>query len=361
MLEDRNGGPYVIAEVGQNHNGSVGIATELIRMAADPRPQAEAHYEGLHPFKASAVKFTKRKLSQELTAEAAQATYEGPNSFGHTYGAHRRALELKWEQMAVLAEYAKRAGVDFGMTVCHPHLVARALEACLDIRFLKVASRDITNQPLLDALAKVAPEIPKVVSLGMATEQDLLRVLNTFDDQLGTLTIMHCRSIYPTPPEHWDLQMVPVLRQRLEPHGVQVGYSCHALGMTACVAAVAMGAQVVEKHVTLDRRMQGGDHLGSVDRGGLWRLLRDVNAVDRGQQGTMDVRVPPVTQPFVNKLGRSLAWATTLMPDTEVEDRHLCLVSPGTGLPWSERHQLLGKRTTAQVEQLALCTPGDVA
>lgn len=361
MLESRHGGPYVIAEVGQNHNGSVGIAQELIRMAADPRPQGEADHRQLHPFKADAVKFTKRKLSQELTADASQATYDGANSFGHTYGDHRRALELRWEQMAVLAEYAKLAGVDFGVTVCHPHLVARALEACLDLRFLKVASRDIANEPLLKVLADIAPDIPKVLSLGMATEHDLERALHVFRNQLDTLTVLHCRSIYPTPPEHWDLQMVPVLRQRLEPHGIQVGYSCHALGMTAAVAAVAMGATVVEKHVTLDRRMKGGDHLGSVDRGGLWRLLRDTSAVHRGAQGPLEVRTPPETKPFQNKLARSLAWATTLLPDTEVEERHLCLVSPGTGLPWNERAQLLGKRTTRQVEQLTLCTPEDVA
>lgn len=359
-LKGRGGRPYVIAEVGQNHNGSMGMATELIRMAADPRPQEQVAAEQLQPLKASAVKFTKRKLSAELSRDMAATAYDGPHSFGATYWKHREALELKWPQYTVLSEHARKAGVDFGVTVCHPDLVRGALEKCTDLAFLKVASRDIRNEPLLEEVAHLGEKLPTIVSLGMATEGDLARVLRIFRHQLDTLTVLHCRSIYPTPARVWDLQVIPELRYRLNPEGVRVGYSDHSLGTAACIAATAMGAQVLEKHITLDRRMSGSDHRGSLDRGGLYRLLRDVTNVALGITGDIGVRTPSATKPAQAKLDRSLAWATSLNEGTEVEERHLALVSPGTGLPWQARDQLLGKKTVHHVEQLTLCEVGDV-
>ena len=362
-LQRRNSdpGPYVIAEVGQNHNGSAAMALELVDMVADPRPQEQVDAETLRRYKADAVKFTRRKLSQELTRELMDAEYTGRNSFGTTYGLHREQLELRWPSYTLLSERAYVDGVDFGVTVCHPDLVKGALEHCTALAFLKVASRDVQNVPLLEALADMAAEVPKVVSLGMATEDDLARVLRIFAKQLDTLTVLHCRSMYPTPPHLWDLQVIPELRHRLSPEGIQVGYSDHSLGNAACIAATAMGAQVLEKHVTLDRRMRGSDHQGSVDRGGLYRLLRDVTAVALGSSGAPGVRMPGELRPSKNKLARSLAWNQTLLAGTVVTEAHLCLVSPGTGLPWSARDELVGKRVTGQVEQLALCAPEDVA
>lgn len=360
-LAKQGGRPYVIAEVGQNHNGSERLAHELVRMASDTRPQEQTDAETLTLARADAVKFTRRKLSAEMSKGMAEEPYHGPHSYGPTYGQHRRHLELGWPSYTKLADHAAQRGVDFGVTVCHPDLVSGALENCTALAFLKVASRDIRNEPLLEAIADMAPDVPKVVSLGMAEEADLERVLRIFRKQLNTLTVMHCRSLYPTRPTLWDLQVIPELRQRMNPMGVEVGYSDHSLGNAACIAATAVGAQVLEKHVTLDRMMQGSDHLGSVDRGGLYRLLRDVTAVALGTVGEVGVRMPAATKASQAKLGRSLAWATTLLPGTEVEERHLALVSPGTGLPWQARDQLVGKKVNRQVEQLTLCAPDDVA
>lgn len=361
MLKGRDGRPYVIAEVGQNHNGSLGMAAELVRLAADPRPQEQADADALPELRADAVKFTKRKLAQELSGPMAATEYTGPHSFGTTYGVHRENLELRWPAYTSLSDTARLMGVQFGVTICHPDLVSGALEHVTALAFLKVASRDIGNVPLLERIAELAPGVPKVVSLGMATEDDLARVLRIFADQLDTLTVMHCRSVYPAPPHVWDLQLIPELKYRLGPEGVQVGYSDHSLGLAACIAATAMGADVLEKHVTLDRRMRGSDHQGSVDRGGLYRLLRDVTAVALGASGDLGVSMRAEAKATRAKLGRSLAWAVTLMPGTEVTEKHLCLVSPGTGLPWDARDALLGRKVTKQVEQLALCAPEDVA
>lgn len=352
---------YVIAEVGQNHNGSLGMAAELIRMAADPRPQDAQDHHLRIPYRADAVKFTKRKLNQELSADAWRADYRGPNSFGRTYGEHRKALELSWAQLEELSLLAFELGLDMGMTVCHPDDVPRALEHIHDLAFLKVASRDIGNEPLLRELAETAKGMRKIVSLGMAGERDVEVLLRIFHEQHAELTLLHCRSIYPTPPQHWDLQVIPWLRQRMEPHGIRVGYSDHSVGLTAGIAAVGMGAQVLEKHVTLDRRMKGSDHLGALDRGGFWRLLRDIRMLEDGISGELELRMPEATKPTQAKLGRSLAYATTLLKGTEVEERHLTMVSPGSGLSWEARHELLGKELKHQVEQLTLCQLDDVA
>ena len=362
-LQTGNGAPYVIAEVGQNHNGSTGLARELIRLAGDPRPQDALGAEAREWLSCSAVKFTKRYLREELSRELGAMPYTGPHSYGQTYAEHRRALELTWPQLEELSEYqaVTQPQLGFGVTVCHQSLVKPAMERVHELAFLKVASRDIENEPLLQELAMVATGVPKIVSLGMATAMDVERILRTFHDQLDELVLMHCRSIYPAPPESWDLQVLFGLQERMEPLGVTVGYSDHAIGNAACVAAVAMGALVIEKHVTLDRRMKGSDHLGSADRGGLYRLLRDLKAVTLGTAGDTLVHLAPQAASSHAKLGRSLAWNQTLLPGTEVSERHLALVSPGSGMPWSARGELVGQLVARQVEPLALCAPADVA
>lgn len=357
MLTDRRNPnlPYLIAEIGQNHNGSRHMGEELIRMAADSRSvQAYTDAPDSPRLSASAVKFTKRKLTEEMTEAVALAPYE-VNSFGATYGEHRRRLELGWDEFSILAERAYVEGVDFGVTVCHPDLVDKALEYCLALSFIKVASRDIRNGPLLDRLVKVPDSVPIVVSLGMANETDLSDVLRRFRKKLDSLTVLHCRSIYPAKAHTWDLGVIPALRHRLEPLGVQVGYSDHSIGNAACMAAVAMGAQVIEKHITLDRRSLGGDHLGSLDRGGLSRLVRDLERVSLGIGNDSSVRMHPEAEPARRKLARSLAWRSTLTPGTVVEEGDLCLLSPGNGLDYTSRGLIVGKTVVEQVERHTLC------
>lgn len=345
---------YVIAEIGQNHNGSMGIAKELIRMAADPRPAPTIPGEELPALAANAVKFTKRKLSEEGSREMMSARYEGRNSFGADYGSHRQALEFSIPQMAELSSYARGVGLEFGLTVCHPDLVARSLAEIPHLDFLKVASRDLTNVPLLEAIADadLPSKVTVVISTGMATEQDLDRALAILRD-VRPLIVMHCRSVYPCPPDAWDLQVIPALYAKLHRHlgEITVGYSDHSVGILAPAIARALGATVIEKHITLDRRMRGTDQLGSVERDGLYRMLRSIHETELALGGIPSIHLNPLASPAKAKLERSLHYASSLLKGTVVEDRHLVMLSPGSGLPWSMKDQVVGQALARGVEK----------
>src|SRR5690606_12202698 len=161
---------YLIGEIGQNHNGSVEIAKQIVDLAATPVSEDLFGYS----FKGmDAVKLTKRDLDHELSASALQAEYNSPHSFGRTYGEHRKALELSDEQHYEIYQYVKSKNLDFIETLCAP--------SCLSILkyfkpdYLKVASRDLTNLPLVKALAET--KIPIILSTGMGGKPELEEAL----------------------------------------------------------------------------------------------------------------------------------------------------------------------------------------
>jgi sialic acid synthase SpsE len=168
---------YIIGEIGQNHNGSVDIAKKIIDIITGPVVD-KLFGESLQPV--NAVKLTKRDLGEELSASQMMKPYDSPNSFGKTYGEHRAYLELSDEQHYEIYKYAKGKGLDFVETLC--------ARKCLSIFSLfkpdrlKVASRDLTNIPLIEALAET--KIPMILSTGMGGKKEL-------DDALGVITRYH--------------------------------------------------------------------------------------------------------------------------------------------------------------------------
>lgn len=262
---------YIIGEIGQNHCGSMEIARQLIRMAANPAPadHPERKAEGVN-----AVKLTKRDLAHELTPEIMDRPYDGPHSFGKTYRQHREYLELWPSQHWVLYNFAKELGLDFIETLCHP--------SCLDLLTwftpdaLKVASRDLTNLPLLEALAETS--IPIILSTGMDGRAEIDAALEVITRHHSNITILHCLSQYPA--QYGNLNLLSIQYLRSQYPEFRIGYSDHSVGIAAPIAAVAAGAEVIEKHITLDRTMKGSDHLCSLERDGLYRLVRDIRNVD---------------------------------------------------------------------------------
>lgn len=341
---------YVIAEIGQNHNGSVDIARALIDMAADPRPAPVVAGEQREPLRASAVKFTKRKLNEEGSRGMMSARYGGPHSFGATYGEHRRALELEWDDLAELSRYAKSSGLDFGLTVCHPDCVQAALARIPHLSFLKVASRDLENIPLLRAIndADRPHGLEVIVSTGMSDQEAIVEAVDTLAD-VRRLALLHCRSAYPVAAQDWDLQIIPTLSSWFGSRG-RIGYSDHSVGVLAPALAVALGAEVIEKHVTLDRRLKGSDQLGSVEREGLYRMLRSIQEAELAVSGPKLPYRSEAASAARAKLARSLHYASSLIAGTEVEERHLVLLSPGTGLPYADLARVVGRRLRRSVE-----------
>jgi len=330
---------YIIGEIGQNHNGSVDIAKKLIDAVAEP-VEDKLFGEYLKPM--DAVKFTKRDLAEELSKSEMIRPYTGAHSFGKTYGEHRAFLELDDEQHFELYSYAKDKGLDFVETLC--------ARGCLSIfRYfepdrLKVASRDLTNLPLLATMAETG--IPMILSTGMGGKQELDTALDIITKYHSKISILHCLSQYPSEYKNINLNTIPFLIREYPEY--TIGYSDHSIGIVVPVAAVALGAKIIEKHITLDRKMKGTDHKGSLGTEGIWRMVRDIRNVEKSM-GEEKMFISDVVADTRIKLERSVASAHEIKKGEMIREEDLHLLSPGDGFKWDEKHMLVGKKAAENI------------
>lgn len=336
----------VVAEIGQNHSGSMEIARALIDMAADPRP-ADMR-DGPH-YSCWGVKFTKRDLAHELTESAMRAPYHSRHAFGETYADHRCRLELSDSQLAELYRHATGLGLHYMITFCHPN--NRSVLKHFTPDRLKVASRDLTNGPLLEALAETG--IPITLSTGMATRFEIDRALDIVTRHHEKIVLYVCTSAYPCPPEHLNLSRIHTLK---EAYPYPVGLSDHSIGIAIATSAVAMGAEWIEKHVTLDRTMRGTDQAGSMERDGMYRVLRNITELELAL-GTGAFHPPSSVEAARGKLERSLAATRDLEAGHVITLDDLELLSPGTGVGWHDRWMVVGKTLRRKVPRGELVTP----
>jgi sialic acid synthase len=339
---------YIIAEAGQNHQGSMYFAGRLIERAAMPIFYDSKPVQGV-----DAIKFTKRDLSAEMTASKAAELYTGPHSFGRTYGEHRTALELTAEQHGELCAYARACGLDFIDTMCAIGAL-EVLNYCTP-DYLKVASRDLDNLPLLRAIGET--KLPVIISTGMSDEVDLCEAMNVLTGYHDNITILHCVSAYPTPYPDVNLQTIPWLMHRFPQY--RIGFSDHTTGILAAPLAVISGAKVIEKHITIDRSMKGSDHQGSLGSEGLNRCVRDIRNAEAAM-GWYGMKVEQSTEQFAAKLRRSIATKVHLNIGDVIGQDDVHLLSPGTGLRWRDRDKVIGKRAKRDIPANELVTEGDV-
>lgn len=330
---------YIIGEIGQNHNGSVDIAKLIIDAAA--RPVRDELFDMDLP-RMDAIKLTKRDLAKELSASQMSRAYNSPHSFGKTYGEHRAKLELNDEQHFELFQYSKSHGLDFVETLCASSCLSMTKYFLPDR--LKVASRDLTNLPLLSALAET--QIPIIISTGMGGYKeidDALAVITRYHDDIS---ILHCVSEYPTRPENINLLSISALQKKYPEYAV--GYSDHTVGISAPVSSVAMGAKIIEKHITLDRRMKGTDQAGSLGVEGIQRMVRDIRLIERSM-GVEDVFIADSTVSAKHKLERSIATIREIKAGETIQISDLHLLSPGDGFKWHELENVIGKKALATI------------
>jgi len=324
---------YIIGEIGQNHNGSVDIAKLIIDAAARP---VKDDLFNLDLPRMDAVKLTKRDLKQELSASQMSREYNSPHSFGKTYGEHREKLELNDEQHFELYQYAKSHGLDFVETLCAVGCLSMTKYFMPDR--LKVASRDLTNLPLLSALAET--QIPIILSTGMGGYKEIDDALATITHYHNNISILHCVSEYPTRPENANLLSIKALQSKYPEYNI--GYSDHTIGISAPVSAVAMGAKIIEKHITLDRRMKGTDQAGSLGVEGIQRMVRDIRLIERSM-GVEDVFIAESTVSAKHKLERSIATIREIQAGEVITEADLHLLSPGDGFKWHELEKVVGR------------------
>lgn len=337
-----NNETYIIAEIGQNHNGDINIAKKLIDQL-DRYPYDETTGNRLN--KVNAIKLTKRELMEELTPEASGKAYNSVHAFGKTYGEHREFLELSYEDHVELGHYIKARGFDFIETLCSISTL-KLLEMGAPIDRIKVASRDLTNIPLLHAISKT--DLPVILSTGMATEKEVGVALECFHNSEKRVTLLHCISEYPA--KFHNIKLMGMEYLGVNPNIREIGYSDHSIGTHIAVAAVAMGAQVIEKHVTLSREMKGTDHVGSLEPQEFFRMVHDIRTLELAF-GRYEFPTHEAADEARVKLGRSVAYRRELPKGRMLRMSDIHMVSPGDGLPWNARWGVVGQKLIRDVSR----------
>jgi N,N'-diacetyllegionaminate synthase len=312
---------FVIAEAGVNHNGDLELARRLVDAAADAG--------------ADAVKFQTFRAEAVAAADAPKAAYQLETTGGEESQLEMlRALELGEDAHAELKRAAEERGLVFLSTPFDAASVA--LLDGLKVDAFKVSSADLTNAPLLEEIASRGR--PVLLSTGMADLEEIAAALAVLGD-VGTI-LLHCVSSYPAPPEEANLR---ALRNMAERFGVPVGYSDHTVGYEVALAAVALGACALEKHVTLDRALPGPDHRASLEPGELAELVRSVRTVETSLGD--GVKRPTESELANRSLARrSLHAAADLAPGTVLAGDMLVALRPGSGIPPGRLAEVIGRR-----------------
>ena len=313
---------YIVAEIGLNHNGKLEIAKKLIK---------EAIKAG-----ADAVKFQKRNIDKLLIKEWINKPYSGQNSFGNTYGEHRRNLELSDDDWYKLAEYSEKLGLDF-LASAWDIGSADFLEK-LDVPAYKIASADVTNLPLLEHIAK--KKKPVILSTGMSTIEEIDEAVETIEKYTNGLIILHCISAYPFDDQYANLNVIKTLKER---YRYPIGYSGHEKsGHVITLGAVALGACLVERHFTLDHTMRGPDHVASLEPHGLASLVESIRKQEKAF-GSPKKDILDIELPVREKLAKSIVAAKDIKKGQIIKKDDLTVKSPGSGLKPKYIEKLIGK------------------
>ena len=263
--------PFIVAEIGINHNGDLNLAKKLIDMAV---------FAGC-----DAVKFQKRTIELVYTPE--ELAKERENPFGPTNGDLKRGLEFGKKEYKEMDRYCKQRGI---MWFASPWDVKSVdfLEE-FKVPCYKIASPCITDEKLLKKIK--ATRKPVILSTGMSTKEEIKRAVKILGEK--NLVVLHCTSTYPSKPEELNLNVIHWLKKEFS---CPVGYSGHETGIVEPIMAAVLGACVVEKHITLDRAMWGSDQAASLEPNGLNRLVRDIRnlpiCLGNGEKRVFESEIP---------------------------------------------------------------------
>ncbi|KAF6726525.1 Sialic acid synthase [Oryzias melastigma] len=322
---------FIIAEIGQNHQGDIEIAKKMIKVAKDSG--------------ADCAKFQKSELEYKFNKRALERPYNSKNSWGKTYGEHKRHLEFSHEQYRELQRYAADVGISFTASGMDEMAVEFLHE--INVPFFKVGSGDTNNFPYLEKTAKKGR--PMVVSSGMQSMETMRRVYRTVKEHNPNFAILQCTSAYPLEAEDVNLRVITEYQKEFP--DIPIGYSGHESGINISVAAVALGAKVLERHITLDKTWKGSDHEASLDPSELAELVRSVRLVERAL-GTGIKRMLPCEKACHDKLGKSVV-AKVRIPKGSVLtlDMLAVKVAEPMGFPAEDIFQLVGNKVKEDIEE----------
>ena len=313
----------VIAEVGVNHNGDVALAKQIISAARD----AGADFAKFQTFGADDL----------VTADAGVAAYQQPAARGGTQQDMLRSLELTHDDFHELKAFCQSLGIGF-LTTAHDF---RSLDFVLSLNldYIKIPSGDLTNRPMLERVA--CKGIRTILSTGMGSFGEVAQAVEVLE-QSGLnremVTVLQCTTNYPAPLEEANLRAMVSMGEQL---AVGIGYSDHTDGNDTSVAAVALGARIVEKHLTLDRSLPGPDHAASANPSEFAAMVRSIRAVEIAL-GT-DVKAPGLTEaPNRDVVRKSLVALMPIGAGDEFTSENIGVKRPGTGISPMRWHDIVG-------------------
>lgn len=330
---------FVIAEAGVNHNGDVSLAHELIDAAADAGVDA-VKFQTFDPEQVAAPSASKADYQVETTGEDGSQLDM------------LRQLVLPREAYAQLIRHADDRALIFLSTPFDRGSADFLLR--LGVPAFKVSSGDVTNHPFLEHLAHSG--LPILLSTGMSTLEEVISAVDAIRAAGGSsLALFHCVSNYPTQPADCNLRAMDTMRAAF---GVPTGWSDHTDGIDISLAAVALGANLLEKHFTLDRTLPGPDHQASLEPGELRAMM---DAIRRIEPALGDgIKRPTLSEIPIAAIGRrSLYWRTSLPVGAVVTTGDFTSLRPGTGISPAEQSSLVGQRLARAVQVGAMVARED--
>ena len=312
---------FIIAEAGANHNGSIGNAYRLIDVAVESG--------------ANAVKFQTFRAESLVSKSAKKADYQKQttNELESQFEMIKK-LELDVDAHKKLIKYCNEKGIMF-LSTPFDHDSINLLNE-LDLKIFKIPSGEITNLPYLRHIGSLAKQV--ILSTGMSTLQevgDALTILVDAGTKKENITVLHANTMYPTPMEDVNLNAMQTMRQEFN---VAVGYSDHTLGIEVDIAAVTMGASIIEKHFTLDKAMKGPDHKASLDPAELKAMVTSIRNVENALGD--GIKLPSRSeQPNMVVARKSILASQVIKKGDTLTEENIVIKRPGNGMSpmkWDE-------------------------
>ena len=315
-------GVYIIAEAGVNHNGRFELACKLVDAAKDAG--------------ADCIKFQTFKSEKLVSHNAQKADYQKTTTGDGSQVDMLKKLELTYDEFIDLKKYCEKAGITFLSTPFDFDSIE--FLNSIDMPFWKIPSGEITNYPYLVALARTKK--PVVMSTGMCDLDEIREAIKVLTDNGVTeIKLLHCNTEYPTPYEDVNLKAMQTIRDEF---GYDVGYSDHTKGIEVPIAAVAMGATVIEKHFTLDRNMEGPDHKASLEPNELAEMVKSIRNTEKAIGN--GVKSPSPSERKNKAVARkSIVAKCKIHKGEKLTEDNITVKRPGTGISPMKWNEVLGK------------------
>ena len=332
-LESNISKTLIIAEAGVNHNGDLKTAKELIHQAAIAG--------------ADLVKFQTFTVAKLLTLEAPKADYQqDPDALTTSNYEMLKSLELSKNDHLELIQECKKYGIEFFSTAFDESNLSFLLE--LGMSKIKIPSGEITNKPLLEFISQF--DMPVIMSTGMADLNEIQLAIEVLSNNKLTrenITILHCTSQYPASFENINLRAITSMKKKFN---LNIGYSDHTLGAEASIAAVSLGATIIEKHITLDSNMPGPDHKASMEPKDFQDMVSAIRNIERGLGN--GIKAPTSEELEMRIVARKSLVANKKIEKGEIfTQENLTVKRPGNGVSPMSINEVIGTKAVYSFEE----------